>query len=414
MGSSNKTNLIGDLSQVISLLRDISRQHDPGSMLNAYKAHRKEMIPVDRSLSLSRRDLEFPVYRITRSDLWAQEINPWTERHRLPTFRSGLFGKLLYEGEATIINRLQIAVDDPAAEYFAGMKSLAALPHFDDGVAVNMVVHMRKQENAFDPAEFPEMVLLSGMFGRAMKGLVIASELAVAKQELQDLNGVMSDLSDTVLDQARALKNQTQILEGRVRERTAQLEARGRDLEAAHDDAIYMLAVASEEKDEHTGNHLRRMHALTQSLSRALGHDDAHTRELGRAAILHDVGKLHVPDNILKKPGPLADDERVVMQHHTLAGERILPDRPHFASARKVARSHHENWDGSGYPDGLKRDEIPIEARIVHLADVYDALTSVRPYKAAWSKDEAMAYLKDQSGRMFDPALVDTFLSASN
>jgi HD-GYP domain-containing protein (c-di-GMP phosphodiesterase class II) len=325
-------------------------------------------------------------------------------------FSGGLLGKLLYDGEARIINRLEVSADDPAAVYFAGMKSLAALPHFDGGVAVNMVIHMRKDENGFDPAEFPEMVLVSGIFGRAMKGLVIASDLAAAKQELQDLNGVMSELSDTVLDQARALKNQTKILEERVRERTAELEARGRDLEAAHDDAIYMLAVASEEKDEHTGTHLRRMHALTLALSRALGHDDAHTRELGRAAILHDVGKLHVPDNILKKPGPLEDEERVVMQHHTLAGERILADRPHFAAARRVARSHHENWDGSGYPDGLKRDEIPMEARIVHLADVYDALTSARPYKRAWSEEDARAYLRDQSGRMFDPSLVDRFL----
>src|SRR5207302_9773339 len=140
----------------------------------------------------------------------------------------------------------------------------------------------------------------------------------------------MTELSDTVLDQARALKHQNQTLEERVQERTAELEARTRDLEDAHHDAIYILAVASEEKDEHTGAHLRRMQGLTESLSRALGHDDEHTRELARAAILHDVGKLHVPDKILKKPGPLSDDERVVMQQHTLAGERILPVRPHF------------------------------------------------------------------------------------
>ena len=403
-----------DLPQVIALLQDISRQHDPASMLRAYAAHRRQMLAVDRSVSLSRRDLEAPFYRITRSDLWSHEINPWTEKRRLPMFGGGLLGKLIYDGQAIIVNRLEVGGDDPAAEYFAGMKSLAAMPHFDDGVALNMVVHMRRDENGFDPAEFPQMVLLSGMFGRAMKGLVLASELTAAKKEVEDQNAVMSDLSDTVLDQARALKHQTEILERRVRERTSELEARSRDLEAAHDDAIYILAVASEEKDEHTGNHLHRMHALTQSLCRALGHNDDHTREMGRAAILHDVGKLHVPDSILKKPGPLEEEERIVMQHHTLAGERILPDRPYFASARRVARSHHENWDGSGYPDGLKRDQIPMEARIVHLADVYDALTSVRPYKLAWSKEEALAYVRDQSGRMFDPALVETFLNSAN
>jgi putative nucleotidyltransferase with HDIG domain len=406
--------LITDLPQVLSLLQDLSRHQDPMSMLQAYAAHRNQLFPIDRSISLSRQDLQPPHYRITRSDLWPHQINPWTQKNRLPTFAGGLLGKLVYDGQAVIIDRLEISPDDPAAEYFAGMKSLAALPHFDDGVAVNMVVHMRMEESAFNPAQLPQMVLLSGMFGRAMKGLVLAAGLSTAKEELQNLYHTMTDLSDTVLDQARALKHQNQTLEDRVRERTAELEQRTRDLEEAHDDAIYILAVASEVKDENTGAHLHRMHALAESLSRTLGHDPEHVREIARAAILHDVGKLHVPDNILKKPGPLSDDERAVMQQHTQAGERILPDRPHFASARKVARSHHENWDGTGYPDRLQQNQIPLEARIVHLADVYDALTSARPYKKAWPPEEAKEYLHSQSGLMFDPALVDAFLDSDN
>ena len=406
--------LITDLPQVLALLKDLSRHHDPSSMHGAYAEHRNRMISIDRSVSLSRRDLKAPFYRITRSDLWTEEINPWTQKNRLPTLAGGLLGKLIYDGTAVILDRIEIAPDDPAGEHLAGMKSLAAIPHFDDGVAVNMVVYMRKEESAFDPATFPQMVLLSGMFGRAMNGLVLAAGLSTAKQELQNMYHTMTDLSDTVLDQARALKHQNQTLEERVRERTADLEQRTRELEDAHDDAIYILAAASEVKDENTGLHLRRMHSLAESLSRALGHDDDHTREIARAAILHDVGKLHVPDNILKKPGPLTDDERTVMQQHTVAGQRILPDRPHFAAARKVARSHHENWDGTGYPDRLKQDQIPLEARIVHLADVYDALTSERPYKKAWTPDEARAYLHTQRGQMFDPALVDTFLDSSN
>ena len=99
------------------------------------------------------------------------------------------------------------------------------------------------------------------------------------------------------------------------------------------------------------------------------------------------------------------------MQEHTIAGERILPDRPYFAAARRVARSHHENWDGSGYPDGLAGDVIPLEARIVHLVDVYDALAAARPYKSAWTSTAARDFVRQQRGVMFDPALVDVFMN---
>ena len=183
-----------DLPEVISLLQDISRHQDPMSMLSAYAAHRNQTFPIDRSVSLSRRDLQPPAYRITRSDLWPQEINPWKQKNRLPAFSGGLLGKLLYDGRAVILDHINFSADDPAAEYFADMKSLAAIPHFDDGVVVNMVVHMRKEESAFDPRQFPQMVLLSGMFGRAMKGLVLAAGLSAAKEELQNMYHTMTDL----------------------------------------------------------------------------------------------------------------------------------------------------------------------------------------------------------------------------
>ena len=127
------------------------------------------------------------------------------------------------------------------------------------------------------------------------------------------------------------------------------------------------------------------------------------------AAPLHDVGKMHVPDHILQKPGPLTPEERSVMQEHTLIGEKILVDKPFFTRARRIARSHHENWDGSGYPDGARRDEIPIEARIVHLADVYAALTSVRVYKPAWDPESAAEAIAEGKDQMFDPEIVRAF-----
>jgi putative two-component system response regulator len=129
--------------------------------------------------------------------------------------------------------------------------------------------------------------------------------------------------------------------------------------------------------------------------------------------VLHDIGKMHVPDGILKKPGPLTADEMKTMQEHTVWGERILGEKPFFAAARRIARSHHENWDGSGYPDRTRGNNIPIEARIVHLADVYDALVSPRVYKAAWTPRQAGEFIVEASGQMFDPELVRVFTHIS-
>lgn len=210
-------------------------------------------------------------------------------------------------------------------------------------------------------------------------------------------------MSDTVLQQAVELKHYSQQLEERVRERTAELHE-------AHMDAIYMLAVASEAKDQDTGHHVRRIEEFSRHLASWMGYNDSDAQTLGRSAILHDVGKIHVPDDILTKPGPLDERERARMQLHTIAGERILAANPFFAQARRIARGHHENWDGSGYPDALAGDKIPIEARIVHVADVFDALTHDRVYKKAWSREKALDSMRHSAGVMFDPQVLKAFI----
>lgn len=122
--------------------------------------------------------------------------------------------------------------------------------------------------------------------------------------------------------------------------------------------------------------------------------------------MLHDVGKLHIPDRILLKPGPLSDEEWAVMRQHPIYGEVILGDGPGFSTARRVARWHHENFDGSGYPDGLRAERIPLDARIVRIADAFDAMTHDRPYKQAESIEWALAELRRCAGTDFDPELV--------
>ena len=388
------------LEQVTELMRELSRISDPEHMVRTYKARSLAVTPADRSLSLSRRDLDAPLYRITRSDLWPRPINPWTQRDQLPLLSTGLLGELLYAGKPHIIDRLELAASDPAFEHLAGMGSLAAIPHFDDGEAINMVIHLCRAACGFDHACFPELVLLSSLFGRTMRGLVLATELHGAQDRLREQYHAVATLSDTVIEQARALKSHSDLLEERVQTRTAELEA-------AHMDAVFMLAAAGEAKDEDTGNHVRRIERLSYSLARKLGQSDAEARTLAQAAMLHDVGKIHIPDHILKKPDTLTPDERRVMQGHTIAGEAILNGHGYFAAARRIARSHHENWDGTGYPDSLTGEAIPLEARIVHVADVYDALTHARAYKPAWSAGSARDFLRDQKSLMFDAQLVD-------
>ena len=212
----------------------------------------------------------------------------------------------------------------------------------------------------------------------------------------------VSKLTDTVIEQAIALKRHAAQLEERVQQRTTELRE-------ANLDAIYMLAVACEAKDQDTGDHVRRIQHYAESLAAALGLDAKHVQEIGYSAILHDVGKMVVPDGVLKKPGRLTDDEWVIMRAHAGAGERILADKPFFDVARQIARHHHERWDGDGYPDRIAGQAIPMPARIVALADVFDALTSPRVYKKPWPDDKAIAEIRNGRDTHFDPAVVDAF-----
>jgi hypothetical protein len=175
-------------------------------------------------------------------------------------------------------------------------------------------------------------------------------------------------------------------------------------------EGMVALARGAEAKDTDTGDHVMRVHALSERLALAAGMDGPGAAAIGWAAMLHDVGKLHVPDSVLLKPGPLDDDEWRVMRMHPVWGEEILGEGDGFEIARRIARWHHENIDGTGYPDGLRGERIPLEARIVRVADAMDAITHDRPYRRARSLEWAMAELKRYAGRQFDPELVRLLL----
>ena len=183
-----------------------------------------------------------------------------------------------------------------------------------------------------------------------------------------------------------------------------------RDLfESACKDAVVMLCLAAEGKDQDTASHLHRVQNYTEALAIAMGISKKEAEHMGLMSMLHDIGKLAVPDEILKKPGKLTDEEWAIMREHPMAGVRILSSNPFYEVAREVSAGHHENFDGTGYPNNLGGEDIPLSARIVKLADVFDALTTTRPYKEPWTMEAAVDHIESFSGSMFDPTVVAKF-----
>lgn len=211
-------------------------------------------------------------------------------------------------------------------------------------------------------------------------------------------------LLELTQSQNESLRSLNLHLEDLVTERTSELHTAVRT-------GILMLSHAAEAKDDVTGGHILRIAELTEKTCLTMGMNPMEAEEIGFFSIMHDVGKIHIPDFILQKKGKLTEEEYRIMKNHTVAGEKIIGESKFYAIARQVARHHHERWDGSGYPDCLSGEQIPLTARIVAVVDVFDALTNERPYKKAWPKDRALEEIASLSGKMFDPSVVDAFLA---
>lgn len=188
-----------------------------------------------------------------------------------------------------------------------------------------------------------------------------------------------------------------------------ELQKRRVRLEQQNRQTMEMLATLVEARDTDAGAHLHRIQHFSRALALHLGLTRREAQELANASMMHDVGKANVPDVVLKKTGPLSPEEWRIMQRHTIWGESLLAENQDFEMARLVARWHHEHWDGSGYPDGLEGEQIPLAARIVAVADVFDALISERPYKKAWPPETALQEIKQIAGSHLDPQLVEAF-----
>jgi two-component system response regulator RpfG len=206
--------------------------------------------------------------------------------------------------------------------------------------------------------------------------------------------------------QQKIILNRSQFLEQRIADATKQIREREQE-------TLFRLAKAGEYRDEETGNHIVRMAKYSRLIAEGLNLDIDRCDLIELAAPMHDIGKIGIPDHILQKPGKLSLDELTIMKTHPLIGFRILQNSPskYLILGATIALSHHEKYDGSGYPYGANGDKIPLEARIVAVADVFDALTSNRPYKTAWSNENSLAYLTANTGKHFDPACVDAFMA---
>ena len=276
----------------------------------------------------------------------------------------------------------------------------------------------------------PDLILLDvmmpGMDGHEvcslLKGDPVTSDIPVifvtAKTEVQDETkgfalGAVDYITKPVsvaIVQARvknhlSLYNQQRQLEQEVTRRT-------QELENTRSEIIRRLGRAGEYKDNETGMHVIRMSYYSKMLATHIRANNTWVELLHNAAPMHDIGKIGIPDAILLKPGKLNDEERKEMERHVEYGADILGDdaSPLLKLAKEVCLYHHERFDGNGYPHGVKGTDIPLSARIVAIADVFDALTSERPYKKAWSYEQAIAYIKEQAGCAFDPVLVDSFV----
>lgn len=214
---------------------------------------------------------------------------------------------------------------------------------------------------------------------------------------------IHNHLEVRMLYRERELQNE--ILEIRVAERT-------QELKETQTDILRRLAKAGEFRDNDTGNHVTRVSHSCRVLAEAAGVDAHLTEMIYMASPLHDIGKIGVPDHILLKKGKLNSEELVVMRQHVDFGVEMLGNHPAplLKVACSIAQNHHEKWDGSGYPNGLAGEAIPVEARIVAICDVFDALTSIRPYKGAWTVENAIGFLQENAGGHFDPNLVDLFV----
>ncbi len=281
--------------------------------------------------------------------------------------------------------KIDLVLSDIRMPGMDGLALVKAVAHRIPEIAVVMVSSMDNTEMAMECLRY-------GAYGYVLKpfktnDILIAVAAALRRRMLE-------------LD----YRDREAILARRVQEQTLEIRA-------SRDEVALRLISASEHRDNETGAHVRRIGLFAAEMGRLLGWDEERVETVQAAAPMHDIGKIGIPDRVLQKDGRLTEEEWIIMKTHTAMGAAILKDStvPFIQMGARIAACHHEKWDGSGYPLGLAGEQIPIEARITCLVDIYDALTHRRVYKMPWTEPDVLAYIRDNSGKLFDPALTRVF-----
>lgn len=300
-----------------------------------------------------------------------------------------------------------VLVDDPRVAIDLYLTTRPALILLDINMPHLDGFQLMEQLKALNDPLLPPIVILTAQYGKdyLLRALAAGARDFIGKPfDRNELLMRVRNLLDVQMAH-RLVHDQKAVLEEMVRSRTEELRRTRLQI-------VQRLGMAAEYRDEETGNHILRMSHMCALLARAIGWSEDDCELILNASPMHDIGKIGIPDAIMLKPGKFEPHEWEIMKTHAAIGEKLLDgdDSDLMCMAREIALTHHEKWDGSGYPNGLDGEAIPLSGRIAALADVFDALTSVRPYKKAWTVEAAVDLIKDNSGRHFDPALVEVFL----
>lgn len=271
------------------------------------------------------------------------------------------------------------------------------------GSGLKLVEHLRNE------GLFPQTVIVMVTANDEVEVAVQALELGAYGYIFKPFQG-----RELLVQVANALRRRELELSHQRTEAqlTSLVRKKTEEIQRAHEEIVIRLTTAAEFRDNQTGQHIRRLGLYAAELGRLLGWSVTEQDRIRMAAAMHDVGKIGIRDHILLKPGKLTAEEWVTMKTHTTIGHYILSDSgiPVLEMADRIAWCHHERWDGSGYPGGLRGEDIPIEARVVAVVDVYDALCHARPYKKPWPEPDVIAMMQELRGKQFDPQLVDLFI----